>query len=45
MINVVTQAQDNQQGHKDYEFLVAHAVLLTVMPSWRAARDFSFFRP
>jgi hypothetical protein len=40
MINVVTQAQDDEEAHKDYELLVAHAVLLTVKPRWRAASWF-----
>ncbi len=37
MVKVMTQAQDDQEGHKDYEFLVAQAVLLTVKQSSRAA--------
>jgi hypothetical protein len=41
MINVVTQAQDDQEDHKDYEFLVAHVVLLPDKPSWRP-KNFQF---
>jgi hypothetical protein len=43
MINVVTQDQDDQEDHKDYEHLVAHAVLLRGKPSWRAVRWFLIF--
>jgi hypothetical protein len=41
MINVVTQAQDDQQGYEDYEVLVAQAVLLTTSRVGARPNDFS----